>query len=40
VRDWEGRAVALFESEWSLKLAREWNPAFAFVPFGTDGVAA
>jgi peptide chain release factor 3 len=39
VRDWEGRAVALFESEWSLKLAREWNPAFAFVPFGTDGVA-
>ena len=32
----EGRAVALFESEWSLRLAAEWNPALRFVEFGAD----
>jgi peptide chain release factor 3 len=36
VEDWDGRPAALFESEWSLRLAREWNPALAFVPFSAD----
>ncbi len=31
VEDWSGRPVVLFESEWSLRLAREWNPAVGFV---------
>ncbi len=26
VEDWDGRPAALFESEWSLRLAQEWNP--------------
>ncbi len=26
VEDWDGRPVALFESEWSIRLAQEWNP--------------
>jgi peptide chain release factor 3 len=26
-------AVMLFESDWSLRLAQEWNPALRFVPF-------
>ena len=26
VEDWDGRPAALFESEWSVRLAREWNP--------------
>ncbi len=34
VRDGEGKAVALFESEWSLRLAREWNPSMSFAAFG------
>jgi peptide chain release factor 3 len=33
VEDWDGRPVALFESEWSLKLAQEWNPDVHFVEF-------
>jgi peptide chain release factor 3 len=33
VEDWEGRAVALFESEWSLRLGQEWNPQLTFAPF-------
>ena len=33
VQDWDGSAVALFESEWSVRLAEEWNPALRFVPF-------
>jgi peptide chain release factor 3 len=33
VEDWDGRPIALFESEWSLRLAQEWNPGAAFVPF-------
>lgn len=36
VEDWEGRAAALFESEWSVRLAQEWNPSVAFVPFSAD----
>jgi len=33
VEDWEGRPVALFESEWSVRLAQEWNPALQFLPY-------
>ncbi len=33
VDDWAGKPVALFESEWSVGLAREWNPALAFADF-------
>lgn len=33
VDDWAGIPVALFESEWSVGLAREWNPALAFAGF-------
>ena len=36
VEDWEGRPVALFESEWSVRLAQEWNPALTFAPFSAD----
>ncbi|MBV8148046.1 MAG: peptide chain release factor 3, partial [Candidatus Eremiobacteraeota bacterium] len=36
VEDWEGRAVALFESDWSLRLASEWNPALTFARFSAD----
>ncbi len=43
VEDWDGRPVALFESEWSVRLAQEWNPQLAFVPFsarvGDEAVA-
>jgi peptide subunit release factor RF-3 len=34
VEDYTGRPVALFESEWSVRLAREWNPNLRFEPFG------
>jgi peptide chain release factor 3 len=33
VEDWDGHPVALFESEWSLRLAEEWNPKLRFVEF-------
>ena len=33
LEDWDGNAVALFESEWSLRLAQEWNPSLAFLDF-------
>ena len=33
VEDWSGRPTALFESEWSVRLAEEWNPQLRFVPF-------
>ncbi len=33
VEDWEGRPVALFESDWSMRLAQEWNPNLVFAPF-------
>ena len=36
VEDYTGRAVALFESEWSVRLAREWNPQLRFEPFGME----
>ena len=39
VEDWEGRPVALFESEWSLRLTAEWNPTLAFVEFTAIGSA-
>ncbi len=31
VEDWSGDPVALFESEWSLRLAEEWNPKLRFL---------
>jgi peptide chain release factor 3 len=39
VEDWDGRPVALFESEWTVRLAEEWNPSLRFLPFGA-GLAA
>jgi peptide chain release factor 3 len=36
VEDWEGMPVALFESEWSVRLAQEWNPTLSFVPFTAE----
>jgi peptide chain release factor 3 len=36
VEDWDGRPAALFESEWSLRLAAEWNPDLTFVRFSAD----
>ncbi len=33
VEDWDGQPVALFESDWSLRLAEEWNPKLRFVEF-------
>jgi peptide chain release factor 3 len=34
VYDWNDRPVALFESEWSMRLAQEWNPKLELSPFG------
>jgi peptide chain release factor 3 len=34
VEDWDGRPIALFESDWSLRLAQEWNAGLAFRSFG------
>lgn len=36
VEDWEGRAVALFESDWNVRLAQEWNPQLTFAPFSAQ----
>ncbi len=36
VEDWEGRPVVLFESEWSVRLAQEWNVALRLVPFSAQ----
>jgi peptide chain release factor 3 len=33
VEDWDGKPVALFESEWSVRLTQEWNPKLVFAPF-------
>jgi peptide chain release factor 3 len=33
VEDVAGAPVALFESEWTIPLAQEWNPALRFEPF-------
>jgi peptide chain release factor 3 len=30
VEDWDGNPIALFESEWSIRLAAEWNPKLRF----------
>jgi peptide chain release factor 3 len=38
--DASGAPVALFESEWSMRLAQEWNPALAFSEFGEAGRVA
>jgi peptide chain release factor 3 len=43
VEDWNGRPVILFESEWSVRLAQEWNPQLRLTPFsartGEEAVA-
>ena len=36
VEDWDGRPVVLFESEWSVRLAQEWNPRLTFRPFSAE----
>ena len=36
VEDWDGLPIALFESEWSVRLAQEWNPTVQFAPFAAD----
>jgi peptide chain release factor 3 len=36
VEDWNGRAAALFENEWSVRLAREWNPQLKFTKFSSE----
>jgi|HubBroStandDraft_2_1064218.scaffolds.fasta_scaffold00182_13 peptide chain release factor 3 len=36
VEDWNGRAAALFENEWSVRLAREWNPQLTFTKFSSE----
>jgi peptide chain release factor 3 len=36
VEDWSGRPVALFESEWSVRLAQEWNPQLTFGHFSAQ----
>jgi peptide chain release factor 3 len=40
VEDWEGRPIALFESEWSVKLAQEWNPSLSFLPYVSQEVVS
>jgi peptide chain release factor 3 len=38
VHDWAGKPIALFESEWSMRLAQEWNEKLKLHPFGeADG---
>jgi len=39
VEDWDGNLLALFESEWSIGLAQQWNPGLSFEPFGSTGSA-
>ena len=38
LEDWDGAPVALFESDWSVRLAEEWNPKLRFLEFA--GAAA
>jgi peptide chain release factor 3 len=33
LEDWDGAPVALFESDWSVRLAEEWNPQLRFTEF-------
>ena len=37
VEDTAGRPIALFESEWSMRLAEEWNAGLRFEPFAQGG---
>lgn len=37
LEDWDGAPVALFESDWSVRLAEEWNPKLRFVEFAGEG---
>ncbi|GAC1405125.1 MAG: peptide chain release factor 3 [Candidatus Velthaea sp.] len=39
VEDWDGKPLALFESDWSLKLGAEWNPKLTFEPFSARDIA-
>src|ERR1700733_3884818 len=39
VEDWDGAPLALFESEWSMRRAGEWNPRLTFEPFAARGLA-
>jgi peptide chain release factor 3 len=39
VEDWDGVPVVLFESEWSIRLALEWNPALRFEEFASATAA-
>ncbi len=39
VEDWDGDALALFESEWGIGLAQQWNPGLTFEPFGARDLA-
>jgi peptide subunit release factor RF-3 len=36
-QDLAGAPVALFESEWSVRLAEEWNASLRFEPFAQGG---
>lgn len=36
VEDWDGNPIVLFESEWSMRLAQEWNADLVFVPFTAE----
>jgi peptide chain release factor 3 len=36
VEDWSGSPVMLFESEWSVRLAQEWNPQLRMTPFSAQ----
>ncbi|MDQ6826584.1 MAG: peptide chain release factor 3 [Candidatus Eremiobacteraeota bacterium] len=36
VEDWYGAPLALFESEWSLRLAADWNPKIDFLDFNAS----
>ena len=40
LEDWDGKPVALFESEWSVRLAEEWNPRLRFLDFAATSVPA
>jgi hypothetical protein len=40
VEDWDGNALALFESAWSINLVQQWNPGLTFEPFGASDLAA
>ncbi|HEX5274604.1 MAG TPA: peptide chain release factor 3 [Candidatus Rubrimentiphilum sp.] len=37
LEDWDGAPVALFESDWSVRLAEEWNPNLRFTEFAGAG---